>query len=105
LWQTEPGTETPPSSPEVAVLDEPPKKPLKILAVDLNIEENAEQHHTDEYEVTQGEGGAKKELVLRRGQAFSFHIHLDRHYERRNDDINIIFKTGAEIGVLICRPI
>ncbi|ELU17782.1 hypothetical protein CAPTEDRAFT_227328 [Capitella teleta] len=60
----------------------------------LLIDTNTKEHHTDEYECTQGKN--KQELIVRRGQAFSVDLQLDRKYKRKRDRMMVIMKTGDD---------
>ncbi|XP_071792486.1 protein-glutamine gamma-glutamyltransferase K-like [Asterias amurensis] len=61
---------------------------LKILSLDLKKDVNAEQHHTDEIDGIKG-------LVIRRGQAFTFLLKLNRSYDDSTDQITFDFKIGS----------
>ncbi|XP_050399134.1 annulin isoform X2 [Patella vulgata] len=72
---------------------------LTVKNIDLNIEENVQQHHTDKYENTMeredGDGEKlERELVIRRAAEFQITIEFDRPYNKKQDDLTFLFKTG-----------
>lgn len=75
------------------------KKVLKVASVDLNIDDNCLDHHTDCYEITQKERisdstSHQRQLVVRRGEPFDITITFDRPFEEGKDDIKLIFDVG-----------
>ena len=60
--------------------------------VDLHIQDNAERHHTDKYDVTNV--GRDAELVVRRGEGFLITIEFDRQYNYRHHDLHFEFTLG-----------
>ena len=71
---------------------------LKLFKVDFNIKENAERHHTSEYEMTRHHYSDGKmrdpKAVLRRGEPFDITLDFDREFDRAKDDIKLIFEVS-----------
>ncbi|KAH3778779.1 protein-glutamine gamma-glutamyltransferase 4-like isoform X2 [Dreissena polymorpha] len=76
-------------------------KALTVESVDFLLEVNRSDHHTDEFE--------QEDLVLRRGQAFSFKLHFDRAVNKKSDILFIKFAYGSRPqeskGTIIRLPI
>lgn len=60
----------------------------------MNQEQNADEHHTDQYECVFRK--KNPELVVRRGQAFTVTINFDRDYNKEKNEIIFKFTTGSE---------
>ncbi|XP_055376367.1 annulin isoform X2 [Condylostylus longicornis] len=58
---------------------------IDVKNVDLCLEENAKEHHTDRFDA------AQSYLVVRRGQPFTLKITLNRPFDKRKDAISFIF--------------
>lgn len=87
------------SEPEETVVEETPReeatvKPLKVKGVDLKIDENTSDHHTDVYEVTKARDDGEQQLVVRRGDEFQVAIKLDRNYSKETDHLRVILDVG-----------
>ncbi|KAK6185333.1 hypothetical protein SNE40_007590 [Patella caerulea] len=86
-----PSTGTEATSEELATV-------ITVKNIDLNIEENVRQHHTDKFENTMEKDCAGKtvepQLVIRRAAEFKITIEFDRPYNKKQDDLTFIFKTG-----------
>lgn len=67
-------------------------KHFHVLEVDLNIEKNTKQHHTNTFMCTKRKDNPS--LVIRRGQAFVISITFDREYHEEQNEISFFFKTG-----------
>ena len=62
--------------------------------MDYQVVNNAVEHHTDEYEITQPGQERPPQLVVRRGQPFEVQLKLDREFNKGTDKIKIIMDTG-----------
>ncbi|ELU14710.1 hypothetical protein CAPTEDRAFT_122859, partial [Capitella teleta] len=72
---------------------------LKVVNVDLNVDQNTYDHHTDYYEITQQrtlEDGsiADRLLVVRRGEPFDVTITFDRPFIDGKDGVKLVFDVG-----------
>lgn len=65
-------------------------KALTVDSVDLCKEKNQELHHTDQYE--------QDDLVLRRGQEFTFTLKFDRNVKKESDLVTAKFAYGKDVG-------
>lgn len=79
--------------------DERVNTKFHVRDVNLNIQKNTKEHHTDGYMCTKRE--KNQELVVRRGQPFIMTITFDRPYRNEENEIFFHFKTGIySTGVL-----
>ena len=62
---------------------------LKVVWVDCMIGKNGPPHRTDEYDVMD-----KGSLVVRRGQYFTIGIVFNKPYDKKKDDLKLVFTTG-----------
>ncbi|XP_053404043.1 hemocyte protein-glutamine gamma-glutamyltransferase-like isoform X2 [Mercenaria mercenaria] len=70
---------------------------LKVAKLDLNVETNTPAHHTDEFDITNPNAYDKtKQLVVRRGQEFTFTVKFNRAYDDKKDDLRLIFEFGKK---------
>ncbi|KAK2155751.1 hypothetical protein LSH36_232g01006 [Paralvinella palmiformis] len=86
--------------PEDAISEEE-KSALKVLDINFNVEENAQRHHTEKYEITEWRTDPSgrslpPQLVVRRGEPFDILIKFDRAYDTYKDDIKLVFTTGKK---------
>lgn len=72
------------------ITDAPAPDVLTINSVDLCINQNGTDHHTDRYELMRRHERLCK-LVVRRGQAFHLKLHCNRPYVHGKDAISLIF--------------
>ncbi|KAK3085991.1 hypothetical protein FSP39_011813, partial [Pinctada imbricata] len=63
-----------------------------VTEIDLHITENAREHHTDRYDLTQKSKDA--ELVIRRGQPFLMDVTFNRPYNIELHDLYLVFEIG-----------
>ncbi|KAH8353156.1 hypothetical protein KR084_009309, partial [Drosophila pseudotakahashii] len=68
---------------------------LRVLKVDLCLEDNHDEHHTSHFYTA----AAKEALIVRRGEPFRLKIHFDRDYIPSKDAISFIFTVVDE-----CKP-
>ncbi|XP_060601328.1 annulin-like [Ruditapes philippinarum] len=87
--------------PDTAVEEDqkPPKEidpdVLKIVKVDHNIKENTVAHHTDTFDIADATAyDSRENLVVRRGQDFTFKIKFNRSYDDKKDDLRLVFEFG-----------
>ncbi|KAH8020068.1 hypothetical protein HPB51_023951 [Rhipicephalus microplus] len=66
---------------------------LQVRYVDLHVAENAEQHRTDEFQLTKGTDPV---LVVRRGDPFRLTIDLSRHFNPDRDTLAFVFTVKGE---------
>ncbi|ESO95006.1 hypothetical protein LOTGIDRAFT_188829 [Lottia gigantea] len=87
----------------IDLIEEELTSAIKVKNIELNIQENTKKHHTSKYDCTRedrkerGEEDGKKipaELVVRRGDEFTLTVTFDKPYDRENDNLSFIFKTG-----------
>ncbi|KAL8590514.1 hypothetical protein ACOMHN_010950 [Nucella lapillus] len=69
------------------------KDVLEVKDVDFKVAENTKQHHTDEYDITEG---SNPQLVVRRGQQFTVQIAFNRDYDNKKDDLRLVFEIGDD---------
>lgn len=68
---------------------------IDVINVDLNIPKNTEEHHTDQFEITDKlDGDNRENLVIRRGQKFTIKIEFNREYYKDKDDLRLVFQFG-----------
>ncbi|XP_069113244.1 protein-glutamine gamma-glutamyltransferase K-like isoform X2 [Argopecten irradians] len=71
---------------------------IHLKKVDLNIKQNAVNHHTDKYKCISKRIYEGKEepaaLVVRRGQIFTTEMTFDRDYDAKIHDLQMKFRTG-----------
>lgn len=86
-----------PSSEEARSDDE--KQVLHVKGVNFQIPENAKNHHTESYEITEertvGLAVSPPRLVVRRGQPFDITITFDRPFDKTKDDLKLVFDAGS----------
>ena len=81
--------------------------PIKVKKVDLEIDENTEAHHTDQYEITDIDDDAPNhvpDLVVRRGQPFNVTLKLSRDFNEETDVLKIVFET-CKFAILLVYPL
>ena len=69
---------------------------MKIKKVDFKIDDNTEDHNTDQYEITdvdEDDPDRPEELVVRRGQPFKLILRLSREFDKEHDKVKLIFET------------
>lgn len=62
--------------------------------VDLNIGENADAHKTEQFDIVNKAYDSRENLVVRRGQNFTFKIKFNRTYDAKKDDLRLEFLFG-----------
>ena len=70
---------------------------LQIQGVDLLASSNTKDHHTDLYDITQGQ---KPDLVVRRGQELNIKVITSRSFMPKEDHLMLVFKLGKYINIL-----
>lgn len=65
---------------------------INVTNVELDIHNNTKEHHTDEFDIT--EDDTRKFLVIRRGQKFHINIEFDRDFNKKKDDLRLVFQYG-----------
>ena len=68
----------------------------RIVSVDFLGKENGIQHHTDKYDMVQGNG-----LVVRRGQQFKVIIRFDKKFSLKNNTLRFIFTIGKWVRCVL----
>lgn len=66
---------------------------VQVQGVNLRVAENAEQHRTDEFQLTKGSDPV---LVVRRGDPFKLILELSRHYNPDKDTVAFVFTVRGE---------
>lgn len=66
---------------------------VQVRSVDLRVAENAQQHRTEDYELTKGNDPV---LVVRRGDPFRVALELSRHYNADRDTLAFVFTVRGE---------
>ncbi|KAH6947542.1 hypothetical protein HPB50_019687 [Hyalomma asiaticum] len=66
---------------------------VQVRGVNLRVAENAEQHRTDEFQLTKGNDPV---LVVRRGDPFKLILELSRHYNPDKDTLAFVFTVKGE---------
>lgn len=66
---------------------------VQVREVNLRVAENAEQHRTENYELTKQ---ADPVLVVRRGDPFKVILELSRHYNPDRDALSFVFTVRGE---------
>lgn len=63
----------------------------------MKIEENANQHNTYKFDMTDPDSDLAADdlrLVVRRGQFFDIGIDFNRGFDKEKDDIRLVFEYG-----------
>ncbi|XP_046550892.1 protein-glutamine gamma-glutamyltransferase K-like [Haliotis rubra] len=74
---------------------DPKEEVLGVESIDFNIAENTVAHHTSEYDITDPEETEEPKLVVRRGQPFDISITFNRPYDKKKDDLKLVFQAGG----------
>ncbi|KAJ8303347.1 hypothetical protein KUTeg_019743 [Tegillarca granosa] len=72
---------------------------LRVSNCNYNILQNTDAHRTDEYDITEantGRDGPIPQLVVRRGQPFDIKLGFTRPYDRKKDDLKLVFEFGDD---------
>lgn len=76
----------------------PNAESLKIVDIELNVAQNTQEHHCDEYDITRDTDDTGKyqtpKLVVRRGQSFDITLCLNRPYNKDTDKVALQFAVG-----------
>ncbi|XP_021380404.1 hemocyte protein-glutamine gamma-glutamyltransferase-like [Mizuhopecten yessoensis] len=76
------------------------KNEIHVTEINLNIVQNASNHHTSDYKcLKERTVDGKKEyatLVVRRGQLFSIDMTFNREYDAKKHDLKLQFKSGLD---------
>ena len=93
------------------IADNPSSEILSIQKVDLCIDRNGYDHHTDRFDLMKRSQIPK--LVVRRGQPFKIQLHCNRPYSHERDALSLIlavadidkptFGHGTLIGLSLSR--
>lgn len=73
------------------------EEPLEVIAVHMYEKENAEAHHTFNFEMIHQDPATP---VLRRGQAFNLALRFNRKYVDETDIVRLLFSFGPNPNVL-----
>lgn len=71
--------------------------PLEVVAVHMYEKENAEAHHTFNFEMVHQEPAIP---ILRRGQVFNVALRFNREYVDATDIVRLLFSFGPSPNVL-----
>lgn len=77
-------------------------EPLEVQAVHFYIKHNAQQSHTDMFDLVnkpENEGGTS---ILRRGENFQFTVRFNRAFDERKDSLNVVFRFGGYFQLYYC---
>ncbi|KAL4235093.1 hypothetical protein ACF0H5_006731 [Mactra antiquata] len=68
---------------------------IRVVNVDLDVKNNARDHHTNEYDITDASVYDDREyLVIRRGQSFKAKVEFSRPYDSSKDELRLVFQFG-----------
>ncbi|KFB35768.1 hypothetical protein ZHAS_00002672 [Anopheles sinensis] len=81
-----------------SLFNSPSAEVLNVKSVDLCIEQNGKDHHTQRYDLMSRDeySGKIPKLVVRRGEPFRLRLLCDRPYDRSRDALSLIFSVADE---------
>lgn len=72
--------------------DEKQVRPLELKWADLKVRENANEHHTADFDSIDRQNNAQ--LIIRRGQAFTIDLEFYRNFDGDSDFLKLVFECG-----------